>query len=141
MIINTKYHGEREYKEEDIITFEKGLPGFPDLRQFIIFPVDDNELFSVLHSVEDPAVGFVVISPFNVIDDYEFVLPENKAEELKIKDINDVLIINTVTLHSDYKKITTNLQAPIVININSKLGEQIILNNDKYLIKHPLFKE
>jgi flagellar assembly factor FliW len=35
--------------------------------------------------------------------------------------------------------ITTNLKAPIIINIKQKLGEQIILDNDKYKIKHPLF--
>ena len=51
------------------------------------------------------------------------------------------MLLTTVTLNSDPKKITTNLRAPIAINNSNKLGEQIILENDKYEIKCPLIKE
>ena len=51
------------------------------------------------------------------------------------------MVFNTVTLNSDPKKITTNLKAPIIINISNNLGEQIILDKEKYKIKHPLIKE
>jgi len=51
------------------------------------------------------------------------------------------LIVTTVTLNSDVKKITTNLQGPIVINISSNLGEQIIVDNSKYKVKEALVKE
>jgi flagellar assembly factor FliW len=141
MKINTKYHGIREYEDKDIITFKKGLPGFEDLRGFIIFPVEENEVFSILHSIEDEKIGFVVISPFYVIKDYEINLSDDCIDELKIKSPEDVMLLNTVTLNSDINKITTNLKAPIIINIKTKLGEQIILENDDYLIKQPLIKE
>lgn len=141
MKINTKYHGVREYENEDIITFKKGLPGFEDLRRFIIFPVEENEVFSILHSIEDEKTGFVVISPFYVRKDYEINLNDDCINELKIESPEDVMLLSTVTLNSDIKNITTNLKAPIIINIKAKLGEQIILENDDYLIKQPLIKE
>ena len=37
MKINTKYHGEFELKEEDILHFEKGIPGFPSQTKFVGF--------------------------------------------------------------------------------------------------------
>ncbi|WP_138202688.1 flagellar assembly protein FliW [Haloimpatiens lingqiaonensis] len=141
MQLKTKYHGVREYKEDDIISFNKGICGFGKLNKFIIFPVEENEIFSVLHSIEDGEIGLVVISPFAVEENYEFKLPEETIKRLKINSPEEVLVLTTVTLHSDVTNITTNLRAPIVINIKSKLGEQIILNNEKYLIKQPIFKE
>lgn len=51
------------------------------------------------------------------------------------------MIMCTVTLNSDVKKITMNLQGPIVINTSNNLGEQIIVDNSKYKVKTPLMKE
>lgn len=139
MKLNTKCHGVKEYEEKDIVEFKKGLPGFENLKKFILFPVEENEVFSILHSVEDEDIGIVVVSPFLFIKDYEFDLKEEKAKELEVEGHEDVFILNTVTLNSKIEDITINLKAPIVININKNLGEQIILDNPNYAIKHPLF--
>ncbi|KZL94057.1 flagellar assembly protein FliW [Clostridium magnum] len=141
MKLNTKYHGVREYEEKDILSFKKGLPGFEGLNKFIIFPVEDNEIFSILHSLEDDSIGLVVVSPFYVIKNYEFKLEDEKIDELKIESPEDVLVLNTVTLNSAIEKITVNLKAPIIINIKNKLGEQIILDNPNYSIRHSLFEK
>lgn len=141
MKLNTKYHGVKEYEEKDIVEFKKGLPGFEKLKKFILFPVEENEVFSILHSVEDEDIGIVVVSPFLFIKDYEFDLKEEKAKELELESHEDVFILNTVTLSSKIEDITINLKAPIVINIKRRLGEQIILDNPNYDIKYPLFRE
>lgn len=141
MKLNTKYHGEIEYKEEDIITFKKGLPGFENFKKFIILPLEENEIFSIVHSVEDEEIGIPVLSPFTICKNYEFSLSDEQIQNLNIKSEEDVLAFNTVTISSNYKDITTNLKAPIIINIKDKIGEQIIIDNDKYEIKHPIFQE
>jgi flagellar assembly factor FliW len=141
MKLNTKYHGNIDYREEDIITFPKGLPGFENLRNFILIPLEENSIFTILHSTEDKGVGLVLVSPFEVDKDYEFKISDEKIIDLRIKKTEEVLTLNTVTLRSNIKEITTNLKAPIIINIKEKLGEQIILDNEKYKVKHPLFKE
>ncbi|KGN03431.1 flagellar assembly protein FliW [Clostridium novyi A str. 4570] len=140
MKIDTKYHGIVEYKTEDIIEFKKGVPGFNELKKFIYFPIEDNEMFSVLHSIEDSEVGFIVTSPFNVIKDYEIKLDDEIIKRLNIEKESDVLVVNTVTLNSKIENITVNMCAPIIINIEKKLGEQLILNNPRYVVKQPLFK-
>lgn len=141
MKLQTKYHGVREYEENEVITFPKGIPGFETLKEFIFFPVEGNEVFSILHAIEDESVGLVAISPFYLLKDYEIEIDEELTNRLKLKEPQDALVLNTVTVSSQIDKITTNLRAPIIINIKEKLGEQIILNNDKYSIKQPLFKE
>ena len=139
MELVTKHHGAITYSNEDIIMFKKGLPGFKDLKKFIIFPLESNEDFSILHSTEDSEVGLVLVSPFNIMQDYEFKIPYNFIKELQISSPQDVVVLTTVTLSSNIENMTTNLKAPIIINIKEKLGEQLILDNDKYKIKHPLF--
>ena len=140
MELITKYHGVRAYSDEDVIVFKKGLPGFKNLKNFIIFPLESNEAFSILHSIEDIEVGLVLITPFTVVADYEFKIPDTYIKELKIGSPEEVLVLTTVTLSSNIENVTTNLKAPIIINIKEKLGEQLILDNDKYKIKQPLFK-
>lgn len=141
MKINTKYHGEVEYSDCDIIKIAKGIPGFENLRNFILFDIEDNPYFKILHSIEDSDVGLITVNPFEFIDRYEIKISDAIIKELKISSEEDVLILTTVTLNSDIKKITTNLKAPIIININNKLGEQIILDNNEYEIKYPLMRE
>jgi flagellar assembly factor FliW len=138
MIITTKFHGTREYSAEDILTFKKGLPGFEQLKKYILFPVENNEFFSILQSIEDESIGLVVTSPFEIVKNYEFKLDDNLIEKLAIKEPEDVLVMSTVTLSSMPENITINLKAPIIINIKEKLGEQIILEKEQYKVKHPL---
>ena len=141
MRIDTKYHGTIDYKEEDIITFEKGIPAFEEYKKFILFPVEGNDFFSVLHSLEDAGLGFIVVSPFKVMKEYEIELPQKSIEDLNIEAPEDVIVQCTITLSSKIEDITSNFQAPIVINTKNNRGEQIVLSNDKYSIKYPLFKE
>ena len=139
MELVTKHHGIRAYSAEDVIVFKKGLPGFKELKKFIIFPLESNEVFSILHSIEDIEIGLVLVSPFTIAKDYEFNIPDNDINELQIAKAEEVLVFTTVTLSSNIENMTTNLKAPIIINIKEKLGEQLILDNDKYKIKQPLF--
>ncbi|AWI07711.1 flagellar assembly protein FliW [Clostridium drakei] len=140
MKLNTKYYGEREYNEKDVVTFKKGIPGFEDLKNFILFSVEDDEMFNILQSIEDPSTGIIVASPFCLVKNYEFKLDDEKKKELQIGSYEDILVVNTVTLNSKLENITMNLKAPIIINIKMRLGEQIILDNPNYPIKYPLFK-
>lgn len=141
MIFKTKIHGDIQYEENDIITFNNGLLGFENLKKFFLVDLEEMEPFKLLHSLENQDIGMIVISPYDFFKEYEIVLNDNTIKKLDIKSESEVKIINTVTLNSDSKKITTNLQGPIVINISNNLGEQIIVDNLKYKIRQPLVKE
>lgn len=141
MELISKVHGKIHYDEKDIITFKKGIPGFENLKKFIIVNQEGYEPFKLLHSIEDNDIALVVTSPYEFYKDYEINLNNDIIEHLKIKEPSEVLIIVTVTLNSNVKNITMNLQGPIVINTSNNLGEQIILDDSKYKVKTPLMKE
>jgi len=141
MVFNSKVHGLIEYEEKDILTFNKGILGFEDLRKFILIDLKEYEPFKLFHSLEDDELGIVVTSPYEFFEEYQVKLSNDVTEHLGIKKPEDAIIVTTVTLNSDPKKITTNLQGPIIINSVNNLGEQIVVDNGKYKVKEPLMKE
>jgi Uncharacterized protein conserved in bacteria len=134
----SKIHGEIEYAQKDIITFNKGLFGLNDLKTFILLDLEEYEPFKLLQSLEDDEIAMIVTSPYEFFNEYEFEVNEDTVNNLQIDSPEQVNVITTVTLNSDVKNITTNLQGPIVINTSNNLGEQIILDNPKYKVKNPL---
>lgn len=141
MELMSKVHGKIQYDEKDVIIFNKGIPGFNELRKFILVDLEGYEPFKLLHSIENDEVALVVTSPYDFYDNYEITIGDETVNHLKVEDPSQVLVIATVTLNSDVKKITMNLQGPIVINTSNNLGEQIILDDSKYKVKTPLMKE
>lgn len=139
MEILSPVHGKITYDEDEIIIFEKSIPGFNDVKRFILKEIEGSS-FKLLQSIDDVTVGFVVISPFQVEENYEINLSEEVIKTLEIKEATDVLLYSLVTLNSKVEKITVNLKAPVVINVNNKKAEQFIIDKEKYKIKHPLMK-
>src|ERR1700730_10482251 len=97
-MIQTKYHGEIEIKHEDILHFEKGIPGFLDEKEFVILPLSDDGTFSIMQSVTTPFVAFVVASPFHYIPNYEFQLEDPVVEELGLKSEKDVRVFSILSV-------------------------------------------
>lgn len=141
MVFISKIHGNIEYEAEDKVIFKRGILGFEDLKEYVLVDLKDYEPFKLLQSLEDEKIALIVVSPFEFLKDYQFKLSAEQINKLGIKSQKDVFVLNTVTLNLDPKKITTNLKAPIIINISNNLGEQIILDKSNYEIKHLLIKE
>lgn len=141
MKFNSKIHGVIDYTEQERVRLNYSLLGFEELTEFILVDLKEYEPFKLLQSLENSEVGFIVVSPFEFLEKYEFDINDDVMKELEIKEVDEVLVVTTVTLNSDPKKITTNLKAPIILNGENKSGKQIILDLNEYSIKHPLIKE
>ena len=139
MLINTKFLGEVEINESEIISFNQGLPGFPEYRQFILLSLDADLPLALLQSTEEASIGFVVAFPFVFKQDYTFDLSEEDKEDLHIEKEEDVLTYSIVTLQETFADSTINLLAPVIINTNKKLGKQIVLQDSKaYPLRFPI---
>ena len=140
MEIISPIHGKMEYSESEVLTFEKGIPGFQDLKKFIIKEVSSESPFSVMQSIEDKYIGFIIISPFLIDDKYEIKLSDETIKLLNIEKPEDILLYTIVTLKEKIEDITTNLKAPLVINLKNRKCEQYILDTEKYKIREKVFK-
>ena len=142
MNIETKFLGEVEINESEVITFEGGLLGFPDYEKYILLSLDADLPLLLLQSTEEERVGFIVAFPFAFNKDYAFDLNEENKEQLQIENEEDVITYSIVTLKETFAESTLNLLAPVVINVKKKLGKQIVLSdNGKYSLRYPIQSE
>lgn len=141
MLVKTKYHDELEINKEDVLNFEKGIPGFQDEKEFAILPLSDDGAFSVMQSVATPPLAFVVASPFTFFKDYDFNLEDSVVEELSLESEKNVAVFSILTVQDPFEKTTANLQGPVIINTSNKKAKQVILNNESYKTNHPIFQK
>jgi flagellar assembly factor FliW len=141
MNINTKYHGEIEVKSEDVLTFEDGIPGFKEEKQFVLVPFPANEWFHILQSMTTPELGFVVTNPFVFFKEYDFELEQAIVELLENPSGKEVKVLSILTVRDPLNESTANLQAPLIINLSNRKAKQVILTNSKYQTKHLVFAQ
>lgn len=144
MNIETKFIGEVEINEQDILTFEEGILGFVEQTKYVLLPLDPDLPITLLQSTENPELGFIVAYPFAFKHDYAFDLTEQDKQDLKVTKEADALVYSIVTLKESFEESTLNLLAPIVVNINEKRGKQIVLQDgEQYPLRFAIkdFKE
>lgn len=141
MKILTKIFGEIEVNEEKVINFDEGIIGFPDLNRFmLIHDVEaEKKTVSWLQSIDEPAFAMPVVDPLAVDKEYNPVVEDELLKPLGDMVEEDIIVLVTMTVPVDVKKATVNLKAPIVVNSNNLKACQIILDDEKYLVKHPVY--
>ncbi len=139
MKIRTRFLGEVEIKEEEIINFPEGIPGFEESRRYVLLDIPENEVFRVLQDVEDEFVSFVVTDPWSFFEGYDFDIPDEELLKINISKEEQLSVMNIVTLSDEFENSTVNLLAPVVVNKDDRAGKQYVLNSGKYTTKHPLF--
>ncbi|MCC0641116.1 MULTISPECIES: flagellar assembly protein FliW [unclassified Clostridioides] len=122
------------------ITLKKGILGFENLKEYELLDIENNNTLKEFNSIEEDCIGFIVVSPFEIIDEYEITLNQDIIEKLKVESPNDIIIFNILTLGPTLKESTVNMKAPIIINIKNNYGMQIILQEENYSIRHPLLR-
>jgi flagellar assembly factor FliW len=141
MRIKTKYHNEMEINKDEILHFEKGIPGFLEEKEFIILPLSEDQTFSVMQSISTEYLAFLIASPFHFFPDYDFQLEDLAVEELSLKSEKEVQVFSILTAEDPFENTTANLQAPVIINTTNQKAKQVILNDGQYKIKHPIFQK
>ncbi|NBI27735.1 flagellar assembly protein FliW [Chengkuizengella marina] len=136
MKIKTKHFGEIEIDESKIMTFTKGLLGFEDVKSYALLKLDQEIPLTYMQAVEEQNLNFIILDPFQFFKDYNVELSNEIQKELDIKEPSEVAIWSLVSIQDNLENATCNLIAPLVINIRTKQGKQIILHNSSYTTKH-----
>ena len=139
MQIKTKYFGEIQIDEKQIIDFPEGIPGFQDDKQYIMIRDEDTD-FTFFQSLKTEDLCFITLPPVLIAGDYGFDISKETVEKLELEEAEDVLVYSILNIPEDYKKMTANLKAPVIINIKNNKGIQELLDDDKFDLKHPVFK-
>ncbi len=129
MTIQTSRFGELEVREETLLTFPSGLVGFPDVQQFVVLDVSEDCHYQWLQAIKEPDLALVIIDVHLIDPEFHAQVSDEGLVELGITESDPVLILAVVTIPSGQpEQATANLRAPLVVNLRTRKGKQLILH-------------
>jgi flagellar assembly factor FliW len=134
---NAKY-GEVVIERRQVVAFPNGIPGFEQCRQYGLLALEEEEPFLRLLSLDQPTVGFVLVDPVLIWQEYGPQISREDLESLAIAQPEDMAVYCIVTLRPDPREVTANLKGPIVINTRTMQGRQMILQDERYHTRHAI---
>jgi len=140
--IQTTRFGELFYNEEDIIVFPRGIPGFERNHNWAISG-DEESIIKWLQSLDDAELALPITTPDIVMLEYNARIPDDEIELLgEVQNNEDLALLSVVSIPPSAPwDMTVNLRAPILVNVKTRRAAQIIVLNEDYPLRHPVFSE
>ncbi len=154
MEIKTTRFGPVQIEPDDVIRFPAGVLGLESCRDWVLLGDARNDALAWLQSVDQAEVALAVVSPRRFVADYQLRVTRRELAPLLLGDVIDPCIVNDqgrspvsrrnpLDSRIDHAKInksaqvlviasraghsiSLNLKAPLVINIQRRLGRQVI---------------
>ncbi|MDR2246271.1 MAG: flagellar assembly protein FliW [Treponema sp.] len=140
MKASTKPYGTIEVDERQRIKFPAGLFGFESYRDFVILDAD-RQPFYWLQSLEVQDLAFILVNPFLFRPDYELDISDDELKDIGISSPDKALVFSIVTIPADGGPMTANLQGPLVINRELRIGKQAVLADSRWKTRHNIVEE
>ena len=135
MKIETTRFGVLDIDEGKIIRMPHGMLGFPESRRFALFPHKEGSPFLWYQSLDEPALAFVLVSPFLMVADYKVdtkdALKRMAREENGDRGNFELYVVVNIPKGAP-KKITANLIGPILINNTTREALQMVVADSPY---------
>ena len=141
MIIPTRQFGPVDIDDTKIISMPKGMPGFPGKERYILLSHEEIDPMITLQSVDDPELAFALMDPFLFLTDYPVEI-ERAVQEMKwaVETPEELFIYAIINASGDRpEEITANLSGPLLIHTGLNEGIQMIIADERYPVKHPIF--
>ena len=135
MRIETQRFGALRVKADQLFLFPQGLVGMESLRQWALLPDPDNPAVAWLQCATRGDRALPMISPRCYFDDYRVHVKRRELTSLHLKPGAELYVLTTLSGHVG--KVTTNLRSPILLNLNRRLGCQVI-TEDQQPIQKPV---
>jgi flagellar assembly factor FliW len=132
--LDTRF-GRFEVRDDSVLEFPEGLPGFEHVRRFVLLSSEEIAPLWCLQGLDGSAPSFLAVDPALVLEGYRGVLSDDDQTRLGPEEPRIWLALLTVV---DGEEAAANLRAPIVINPKRMIGLQVIQARSPYAIDHPL---
>lgn len=139
MKVLSKAFGLIDVDERQKVNFPSGLFGFESIKDYVLIDAE-RQPFYWLQSMEIEHIAFILINPFLFRPDYELDIDDDLVREIGIKNPEDALIFSIVTIPPT-GPMTANLQGPLIINRDARIGKQGILTDPRWKTKHDIMQE
>lgn len=124
MKIHTTRFASIEIEPDDILFFRHGLIGFEDCRHWVLLADSGNSSVAWLQSMQHSDIALPVVSPRRFVSGYQVRLEPNDVDTLQLSEVEQAFVLAVVSRNDE--TLTLNLRAPLVINLDRRIGSQVI---------------
>ena len=131
MQVNTSRFGLVEIVPEDILLFSRGLIGLESHRHWVLLADTRHSGVAWLQSLTEPAVALPMVSPRRFVPNYRVLIQRNQLTPLELAVLDEAFVLVPVGRNED--GLTLNLRAPVIVNLNRRIGRQVITGDEQPL--------
>jgi flagellar assembly factor FliW len=131
MQIFTSRFGTVEIEAEDVLLFPQGIAGFEEVQHWVLLADADNDAVAWLQSLQDPGIALAVVSPRRFVPTYQVRVGKQQLTGLDMGSPDDACVLAILARHEG--RLTLNLKAPLVINLEGRMGRQVITTDEQPL--------
>lgn len=142
MKADTRLFGSIDIEDKKIIDLPNGIIGFPNLKKFaLIYDKDSEDKNTImwLQSMDEPKFALPVIQPAVIFQDYNPVVNDELLLSIGNLTEENLYVLVTVRVPTDITDMSVNLKAPFIINTDTMKAAQIIVENEDYQIRFPIY--
>jgi len=140
LVIESRF-GEITVNTKSSIYFPQGLLGLPDNLHFCLTDIPSKNMgqFKLLQCLNDVTLSFVVlpVDIDNSIIDREDIDECCNLAKIEVDNLLMLLVVSVQRTPGDVK-VTANIRAPIIVDVNDKAALQYVFPNNKYQISQRL---
>ncbi|MEZ6096789.1 MAG: flagellar assembly protein FliW [Pirellulaceae bacterium] len=129
MKVKTTRFDDIQIEPDDILFFRNGVFGFEQCRHWVLLADADNQAVAWLQSIQKPDVALPVVSPRKFVKNYRVRLDQSDLQSLMVEESEQAFVLAVVG--RDDEALTLNLRAPIVINLDRRLGAQVVTTDNQ----------
>jgi len=138
MIVDSTRLGSLQVDARELIQFPSAFSGLPDWKEGVLVPVSGASHLFWLQFTHDCDAAFLLIELQGLLQGFDFNMVRQAAKAAEHAKIYAIVRVP----NGDFMQATINLLAPVVIQQDANLeGQQVILHESSYPIRHPLFVE
>jgi flagellar assembly factor FliW len=131
MHIDTSRFGPVEIAPEDILLFSRGVIGFEEHRHWVLLADESSDSVAWLQSLTAAEVALPMVSPRRFDPSYRVLITAHQLTPLELAVLDRAFVL--VVLSQSESSLTINLRAPIVLNLDRRIGRQLVTSTEEQI--------
>jgi flagellar assembly factor FliW len=136
--IQTTRFGTLAIEPQAVVSFPEGISGLDGASRWVLLADADNDALGWLQSTTRPQIALAVVSPRRFVADYQVRVARSELARLGLEPSSKVHVLAIVSTLE--RSITCNLKAPLIIDLERRLGRQVVTSGD-YSMQFELCRE
>jgi flagellar assembly factor FliW len=119
---------------DKIISFPEGLPGFPELKEFVMSQLPEERPFAWMHAIGASKVTFAVVDAYAWIRELTLEVDDAVLQQMGSTNPLDyaVYFILKIDKFEGRTRLEANAKGPVIVNVRTRKGKQILLPDNSH---------